>query len=50
MLVVASSLSLSAIEKIVLKPVRKGLVSGKEVVSGNLFKGPTIVFAVRRPG
>ena len=34
----------------ILKPVQSGAVSGTPINAENLFKSPSIVFVVRRPG
>jgi len=46
----AFAVQLSQIDKVRLTPVKAGAAFGKEVKSGSLFSGPTVVFAVRRPG
>ena len=51
-IMVSSSLgvTLTEISKISLKKVSKGVATGPEIVSKDIFRGPTVVFAVRRPG
>ena len=51
-IMISSSLgvTLSEISKISLKKVSKGLATGPEIISKDVLKGPTVVFAVRRPG
>ena len=51
-IMISSSLgvTLTEISKISLKKVSKGLATGPEIISKDVLKNPTVIFAVRRPG